>query len=43
MTEEEITEYFVTCFGIVLRELDTEWEQDWEEQFIFFSTSWLYG
>lgn len=36
MTEEEIIEYFITLFGTVLRELDTEWEQDWEEQFLFF-------
>lgn len=36
LIEEEIIKYFITLFGIVLRELDTEWEQDWEEQFIFF-------
>lgn len=27
MTEKEIIEYFITIFGIVLRELDTEWNK----------------
>lgn len=36
MTEEEIIEYFITLFDVVLRELDAEWEQDWEERFIFY-------